>query len=132
MSPSLGFFVVVVVQVCPWDPELHELRAECYLQVKEYLKAISDIRPTTKLRPDNTQAYYKLSTWLYAVGDAEESLKLVDIWFHLFLLCNIICDARARNPSLPRYLARGPNRREGFSSLQFFNSAGPLVSVNLP
>lgn len=63
------------IEVCPWDPELHELRAECYLQLKEYMKAITDIRPTTKLRPDNTQAYYKLSTWLYAIGDAEESLK---------------------------------------------------------
>jgi len=29
-----------------------------------------------------------------------------------------------RRLSLPRYWARGPNRREGFSSLQFFNSAG--------
>ena len=27
--------------------------------------------------------------------------------------------------SLPRYWARDPNRREGFSSLQFFNSPGP-------
>lgn len=63
------------IELCPWDPELHELRAECYLQLKEYPKAISDIRPTTKLRPDNTEAYYKLSTWLYAIGDADESLK---------------------------------------------------------
>ena len=31
---------------------------------------------------------------------------------------------KTRRLSLPRYWARGQNRREGFSSLQFFNSTG--------
>jgi len=41
-------------------------------------------------------------------------------------MCVNICDAEAqtRRLSLPRYWARDPNRRDGFSSLQFFNSPG--------
>jgi len=31
---------------------------------------------------------------------------------------------KTRRLSLPRFWARGPNRRQRFSSLQFFNSAG--------
>ena len=31
---------------------------------------------------------------------------------------------KTRHLLLPRFRARGANRREGFSSLQFFNSAG--------
>ena len=33
-------------------------------------------------------------------------------------------ELKARRLSLARYRARGPNRRGGFSSLQFLNSAG--------
>jgi DnaJ homolog subfamily C member 3 len=63
--------------MCPWDPELHELRAECYIQMGEYLKAVHDLRPTTKLRNDNTAAHYKISQLLYTLGDADESLRYV-------------------------------------------------------
>lgn len=41
------------------------------------MKAISDIRPTTKLRNDNTEGYFKLSSLYYDMGDAEESLMLL-------------------------------------------------------
>lgn len=54
---------------------LHELRADCYIQLGEYQKAIFEIRPTTKLRNDNTAAYMQLSTLHYKLGDSEESLK---------------------------------------------------------
>jgi len=39
---------------------------------------------------------------------------------------NAQCDARARNPSLLRYRARGPNRVRGFQVCKssIFNSAG--------
>jgi len=36
---------------------------------------------------------------------------------------NVMQGLKTCRLSLPRYWARGPNRREGFSSLQFFNSA---------
>lgn len=62
-------------QICPWDPSLHETRAECYIQMGEYYKAISDIRPTTSLRSDNRPAFLKMSHLYYKLGDAEESLK---------------------------------------------------------
>lgn len=63
-----------VIERCPWDPSLHETRAECYIQMGEYYKAISDIRPTTSLRSDNRPAYYKMSELYYKLGEAEESL----------------------------------------------------------
>ena len=63
------------VELCPWDAELHQLRASCYELVGDFAKAILDIRPTTKLIPDNTAGYLKLSTLLYSQGYAEDSLK---------------------------------------------------------
>lgn len=63
--------------MCPWDPELHELRAECYIELGELSKAVHDLQPTTKLRNDNTAAHYKISQLLYQMGDADESLRYV-------------------------------------------------------
>lgn len=62
------------IELCPWDPELRELRAECYIQLNELPKAVHDLRPTTKLRNDNTAAHMKISQLLYSMGDADESL----------------------------------------------------------
>lgn len=50
------------------------MRAEAYIAQGEYFKAISDIRPTAKLMPDNTKAYMKMSTLHYQMGEEEESL----------------------------------------------------------
>ncbi|KAK2144538.1 hypothetical protein LSH36_748g01016 [Paralvinella palmiformis] len=63
-----------IIEMCPWDPALRELRAECYEAQGDLFKAINDIRPTTKLRNDNTAAYFKISKMLYEMGDADESL----------------------------------------------------------
>ena len=63
-----------VVDICPWDAELREIRADCYIAIGENFKAISDIRSTTKLISDNTDAYLKLSHIHYQMGDAEDSL----------------------------------------------------------
>ncbi|XP_060561613.1 dnaJ homolog subfamily C member 3-like [Ruditapes philippinarum] len=65
------------IDLCPWDPDLREIRAECYIAQGDLGKAVSDIRPTTKLRNDNTKGYLKLSRLLYDIGDAEESLSQV-------------------------------------------------------
>lgn len=62
------------IERCPWDPELLELRAECYIGMGELPKAVHDLRPTTKLRNDNTAAHLKISKLWYRMGDAEESL----------------------------------------------------------
>jgi len=49
----------------------------------------------------------------------------VCIWFCSSVMRAFVTQGlKTRHLSLPRYWARGPNRREGFSSLQFFNSAG--------
>lgn len=63
------------MQSCPWSPELKEMRAECYIAQGDLFKAVLDIRPTTKLRNDNTAAYLKLSFLYYQLGEADESLK---------------------------------------------------------
>ncbi|XP_033759838.1 dnaJ homolog subfamily C member 3-like [Pecten maximus] len=62
------------IEVCPWDVELREIRAECYMAQGDYFKAVGDIRSTTKLRSDNTPAFLKLSLLYYDMGDAENSL----------------------------------------------------------
>ncbi|XP_064614788.1 dnaJ homolog subfamily C member 3-like [Liolophura sinensis] len=63
-----------LVEICPWNAELRELRADCYIAMGEYIKAIGDVRSTTKLRNDNTAAYYKVSKLHYDIGEADESL----------------------------------------------------------
>ena len=48
--------------------------------MNEFPKAVHDLRPTTKLRNDNTAAHLKISQLLYKMGDADESLKLVQLY----------------------------------------------------
>jgi len=78
-----------MLQVCPWDPELHELRAECYIELNQFPKAVHDLRPTTKLRNDNTGAHLKISQLLYSMGDADESLVLVQLITGFFMLFGV-------------------------------------------
>ena len=61
-------------QTCVWDVPSRELRTECFIQLGELGKAISDLKATSKLRNDNTQAFYTLSTIYYSMGDHEMSL----------------------------------------------------------
>uniref|UniRef100_A0A0B7BH12 J domain-containing protein n=1 Tax=Arion vulgaris TaxID=1028688 RepID=A0A0B7BH12_9EUPU len=63
-----------VIELCPWDTDLRELRAEAYIAQGELFKAISDIRPTAKLVPDNTKAYQRMSMLHYQMGEEDESL----------------------------------------------------------
>uniref|UniRef100_A0A3Q3G2H3 DnaJ homolog subfamily C member 3 n=1 Tax=Labrus bergylta TaxID=56723 RepID=A0A3Q3G2H3_9LABR len=62
---------------CVWDVSSREMRAECFIQMEEMGKAISDLKATSKLKNDNTQAFYKLSTIYYKLGDHEMSLNEV-------------------------------------------------------
>ena len=55
------------------------MRAEAYEAMGELFKAISDIRPTAKLIPDNQQAYLRMSLLHYRMGEEEDSLKWVQI-----------------------------------------------------
>lgn len=64
-----------ILEVCPWSSDLREQRAENYRHLGDYMSAISDIRSTTKLLSDNTEGFFKLSTWLYRLGQVEEALK---------------------------------------------------------
>lgn len=64
-----------LIEVCPWSSYLRERRAECHVALGDYISAISDIRSTTKLLSDNTEGFFKLSTWLYRLGDVDEALK---------------------------------------------------------
>ncbi|KAK3586229.1 hypothetical protein CHS0354_014050 [Potamilus streckersoni] len=65
------------IEICPWDPELREIRAECYIAQGDLFKAVGDIRPTTKLRSDNTKGFNKLSLLHFKMGEADESLTQV-------------------------------------------------------
>ncbi|XP_012892303.1 PREDICTED: dnaJ homolog subfamily C member 3-like, partial [Dipodomys ordii] len=71
-------------RVCVWDAELRELRAECFIQEGEPRKAISDLKAASKLKNDNTEAFYKISTLYYQLGDHELSLRSVLLIWSLF------------------------------------------------
>lgn len=64
-----------ILEICPWSSDLREQRAESHRYLGDYMSAISDIRSTTKLLSDNTEGFFKLSTWLYRLGQVEEALK---------------------------------------------------------
>jgi len=63
-----------LIETCPWDIMLREMRSECYLSVGEHSKAISDLKAATKLMSDNTDAFMKLSKLYYLLGEPEDSL----------------------------------------------------------
>lgn len=65
------------LKVCVWDAELRELRAECFIKEGEPRKAISDLKAASKLKNDNTEAFYKISILYYQLGDHELSLRSV-------------------------------------------------------
>ncbi|XP_078514087.1 dnaJ homolog subfamily C member 3 [Lissotriton helveticus] len=72
---SAETFLSIAIEVCVWDAELRELRSECYIQEGELGKAISDLKVASKLKNDNTEAFYKVSTIYYQLGDHEMSLS---------------------------------------------------------
>lgn len=63
------------LQTCVWDVSSRELRAECFIQMGEMGKAISDLKAASKLKSDNTEAFYRLSSIYYQLGDHEMSLE---------------------------------------------------------
>lgn len=67
----------IIIDTCVWDADSREMRAECFIQLGEMGKALSDLKAASKLKSDNTQAFYKLSTIYYSLGDHEMSLNEV-------------------------------------------------------
>ena len=72
------------------------MRANCYIALNDLFKAVGDVRPLTKLIPDNTAAYLKLSHLYYAMGEADTSLTYV-IFAVIHQLCCIRLYAVVRN-----------------------------------
>ena len=73
-ADELSVLCLLPCQTCAWDVDSRDMRAECFIQLGEMGKAITDLKATSKLRSDNTQAFYKLSTIYYNLGDHETSL----------------------------------------------------------
>ncbi|XP_068124030.1 dnaJ homolog subfamily C member 3 [Hyperolius riggenbachi] len=65
----------IVLETCVWDAEIRELRAECYINQGEPGKAITDLKAASKLKSDNTGAFYKVSRIYYELGDHDLSLS---------------------------------------------------------
>ncbi|VDD85873.1 unnamed protein product [Enterobius vermicularis] len=65
------------LETCHWDPNLHERRAECFRKKGEVHKVIMDLRAVSRLVPDSTEVFYKISTLYYSTGDIEESLNQI-------------------------------------------------------
>ena len=76
-SRSNNSLHLCMFQRCPWNAHFHEMRADVFLHMGDLFNAASDIRRTTKLIPDNTAGYLKLSNIYYEMGDAEQSLTWV-------------------------------------------------------
>ncbi|XP_077200015.1 dnaJ homolog subfamily C member 3 [Paroedura picta] len=70
-------FLDEVLDVSVWAADLRELRAECYIKEGEPGKSINDLKAASKLKSDNTEAFYKLSIIHYQLGDHEPSLSEV-------------------------------------------------------
>ena len=51
------------------------MRAGAYERVGDLRKAVSDWKPTTVLKLDNTAAYLRMSFLWYQMGEVEESLE---------------------------------------------------------
>uniref|UniRef100_A0AAV2JX07 DnaJ homolog subfamily C member 3 n=1 Tax=Knipowitschia caucasica TaxID=637954 RepID=A0AAV2JX07_KNICA len=66
-----------IIETCAWDATSREMRAECFIQMGEMWKAATDLKAASKLKSDNTQAFFKLSTIYYSLGDHELSLNEV-------------------------------------------------------
>ncbi|KAM4699821.1 dnaJ homolog subfamily C member 3 [Discoglossus pictus] len=72
---SAETFLNFVLETCVWDADIREVRAECYIKQGEPGKAISDLKASSKLKNDNTGAFYKVSQIYYNLGDHEMSLS---------------------------------------------------------
>ncbi|XP_039296137.1 dnaJ homolog subfamily C member 3 [Nilaparvata lugens] len=66
-----------IIESCPWSSQLRELRSHCHLSSGNTMAAIWDLKSTTKLQPDNTAGYYKLSMLHYQLGEYQDSLREV-------------------------------------------------------
>ncbi|EFO20110.1 hypothetical protein LOAG_08383 [Loa loa] len=65
------------IEVCQWHANLYRNRAKCREKLGDVQKAIVDYRTVTKLLPDSTETFYKISQLYYLTGDVEESLNQV-------------------------------------------------------
>ncbi|XP_003741372.1 dnaJ homolog subfamily C member 3 [Galendromus occidentalis] len=66
-----------VLEQCPWNLRLRELRAECYEAIGDLNSAISDLRPAIRSVPDNTKGYLKLARLFHKHGEPEEGLTTI-------------------------------------------------------
>lgn len=63
-----------LLEACPWDSQLREMRSDAYMALGDPFKAAGDIKALSKLIPDNTDAMYRLSMIYYQMGQAVDSL----------------------------------------------------------
>lgn len=83
-----------VIEACPWNSEFREIRAVAYEGLGDLRNAISDLRPTTTLRLDNTAGHLKISSLYYRLGDVEQSLAYVIVLMLPEYKINQICSFR--------------------------------------
>jgi len=73
--PTIIELLAKPIEVSPWNVKLRQMRAHCYEIIGDLLKAIQDLRLTTKLIPDNTNGHLKISLLSYIMGEGDGSLK---------------------------------------------------------
>lgn len=66
-----------LMQELPYNPNLRELRAQCFEHLGSKQSAIADLTVSTKMNNDDTAGYFKLSRLHYEIGEVEESLKKI-------------------------------------------------------
>ena len=62
---------------CSWSAELRQLRGRSYMAMGDMPQAISDLKSTVHMTPDNTEGHYELSDIYYSVGEVHEGLNAI-------------------------------------------------------
>lgn len=77
MYPTAVDLISQLLNDLPWDIKLREMRAEALEKSGDLTGAISDLRATSKMRPDNTEGFLKLSKLHFDLGEPDESLQTI-------------------------------------------------------
>lgn len=67
--------ITQMLELSPWSSMFRETRADCYIQVGDYLGAVSDYRSVNRLSQDSTAGFFRLSKLLYSLGHTVDALK---------------------------------------------------------
>lgn len=75
--PTAIHLITQMLELSPWSTLFRETRADCYVQIGDYLGAVSDFRSVNRLSQDSTSGFFRLAQLLYSLGHTVDALKEV-------------------------------------------------------